>query len=69
MYLTTPLYNPKIEIDCTDPTKFLRLPTRAIPSDPTNSAINFEVKKPAMILMTTDTELSDATLIKTLLFM
>jgi len=69
MYFTTPLYNPKIDKDCTEPTKLRRLPTNAIPSEPTNNAINLDVKNPAIIFTITDTELREATLTKTLLFM
>ena len=52
-----------------DPVKFRKLPTNAIPSDPTNKASAFDVKKPAIILTITEIELSEATFTKTLVFM
>ncbi len=56
-------------MDCIDPVKFLRLPTNAIPSDPTNKASAFDVKNPAIIFTITEIELSEATLTKTFVFM
>jgi len=63
------LYNPKILKDCAELKKLRRLPTRAIPSEPTKIAMNFEVKKPAIIFIITEAELSEATFTKTLLLM
>ena len=52
-----------------DPTKFLKLPTKANPSAPINTAMAFDVNKPPMILINTETVCSEAILSKTLLFM
>ena len=66
-YLTVPLYSPNVENDCMEVTKFRKFPISAYPSAPIKTAIAFEVKNPANILIKTETELNDAILIKTLL--
>ena len=68
MYFTTPLYIPKIENVLAALVKSLKFPTSAKPSAPIKMAINLEVKKPAIIFITTETELREATLTSTLLF-
>ena len=57
-----------METVCTELKKFRRFPIRAIPSAPTKRAMAFEVKNPAIILVATEAEFNEATLIKTLLF-
>ena len=55
-------------MDCMELKKFLIFPIKAIPSAPTKMAMALEVRKPAIILRSTDTEFKDATFKSTLLF-
>ena len=68
-YLTIPLYKPRIANEWDALKKLRKFPIKAIPSGPIKMAIAFEVRNPEIILIKTDAEFNDATLISTLLFM
>ena len=67
--LTTPLYRPAIEKDCTALSKFLKFPISAIPSGPIKTAINFDTTIPEIILILRCAVLRLAALTKTSVFM
>ena len=66
--LTNPSYKPSTDMDCIELKKLRKFPINANPSAPINTAIAFDVKIPATILVKTEAVFNDPTLTNTLLF-